>query len=105
MLGHAVLIGLWAYLFTHELTDDKEIFAALGRAVNRICFGHDFNQGPDELSGLRLILWKYTYCEKCHAGVLGALYGAFVYGSMYRAAANAIIAMTAALAAVRWIKP
>lgn len=74
-MSSAIVIGLWAYIFTHHLVQEGEVFAIVSRLSNRLTSGDaDRMANPDDLKGLKLIIWKYTYCEKCHAGFVALVY-------------------------------
>ena len=77
LLELPIIIGLWAYLFTHHLVQPGEVLAFIGGGVNKVLTGNaNVFANPDDQNGVKLLLWKYVYCEKCHAGILGVVMGA-----------------------------
>ena len=66
LLFFAVVIGLWAWLFTGTLTYGDHIFAHFGRLVD----GREIGEG----SVWQTLLYQYVRCPICHAGALSILY-------------------------------
>ena len=70
------VLGLTAYLLTNVLFRDGELFGFVGRLTNRITTAYeDVMADPDNLEGFDWFIWKYTYCAKCLAGVVGLTLG------------------------------
>jgi hypothetical protein len=93
----SITIGLWAYLFTHELTRPGEVFYSLARLSNWLTTADsEIQANPDDLSGYKLAIWKYTYCEKCHAGIV-ALFVSFFQDDIVHGFTIIVFAMFTAL--------
>lgn len=71
----AFYIGMWSFLFTNHLVNKKEIFGFISKAINEYVTGEkDRIPAVDDLRAFDYALWKWTNCEKCHAGLIGLVY-------------------------------
>ena len=74
LLAAAATLGATAYILTRHLFRSGEIFGTVVRGVNALTTGDpQVMADPDTLTGLRLALWKWTYCAKCLAGGMALL--------------------------------
>ena len=77
LLIAAATLGVTGYILTAHLFRPGEIFGTVGEGVNTLTTGEpNVMADPDNLTGLRWVLWKWTYCPKCLSGAMGLLVAA-----------------------------
>lgn len=74
MVAPYFIIATWAVLFTTVLNKPNEVFSDIASRVNIYLFNSPHGGNPDTLKGFRLVMWKYCFCAKCHAGIVALIY-------------------------------
>lgn len=71
------LIGCWSYLIAGVFVYPKEVLGLWGQFINHVLWGKPSVPDYTKLEGWRLIVYKYTYCPICLAGVISLVLSVF----------------------------